>query len=129
MSRRSCRTRRSTPATKSRCPACSCAAARSRSWSTSTCPMSSPIPKRCTGWTISIPNRKADCCVESVEAGEREDLRRIVLVSQAEAHLAAVAQDHLLAAQNHLGLALHGDVGPVGAMVDQHEFVAAALDA
>ena len=57
--RPSCRTRRSTRATASRCRACSVAADRSRSWSISTCPTSSPIRKRCTGSTTSIPRRRA----------------------------------------------------------------------
>src|SRR5207248_1140602 len=137
--RRSCRTRKSTPAT-SRSHASWSAADRSRSSSISIFRTSNPIPRKCTGSTTSIRRRKADApgrqspnseraYAASVEAGKTQDFRRIVLVGVAEADVAMVAQHQLLAAQRDLGFVLDDNVSSVRAVIDEHELVATPLDA
>jgi hypothetical protein len=51
------------------------------------------------------------------------------VVGVAEADAALAAQDDFLALEGELHLAFEGDVGAVGALVDQHELVAPPLDA
>src|SRR5438874_8780746 len=129
----------------SRWRACWCAAARSQWWLISICRTSNPIPRKCTGSTTSIRPRspvprellprdslpassQATQSPPSVEAGKTQNFRRIVLVCVAEADVPAVAQHQLLAAQSDFRFVVDDHIGAVGAVIDEHELVATALD-
>ena len=75
-SRRTCRTRRSTRTTTSRCRACWFGAARSRSSSTLTSP-SSRSPRKCTGWTTSTRLRNPSAARLKARASVLDEQREI----------------------------------------------------